>query len=62
MQVKKELFAASEPDQHLVLDLSIFHAPHCQLKRSLWREVPVEREGGPLVERQAPAGHTCRAN
>ena len=56
---KGKLYAASELGQHLVMDLSIFHTPYCDLMHNLWKEVPVEWEGGLPVERTAPEGHAC---
>ena len=56
-----KLYAASELGQHLVLDLTIFHTPYCDLLRSLWREVPVIWQGGLPVQRRAPRDHQCVA-
>jgi len=56
-----KLYAASELGQHLVLDLTIFHTPYCDLLRSLWREVPVIWQGGLPVQRRAPHDHQCVA-
>jgi WD40 repeat protein/serine/threonine protein kinase len=60
MRSGQRLFAATELGDHLVLDLSTFHAPYCKVLRQVWRDVVTVWEGGLPVVRPLPEGHRCR--
>ena len=55
----KRLYAASELGGRLVWDLSVLHAPYCDLLHQVWRRVPVVWGEGRAIYREPPAGHRC---
>ena len=54
-----ELYAASDLGDSLHEDLSTYTRDYCDLMREVWREVPIEWEGGHAVLHPAPADHPC---
>ncbi|MBW2459375.1 MAG: hypothetical protein JRI68_33085, partial [Deltaproteobacteria bacterium] len=55
-----ELYVATDLGQHLVWDLDVFNADHCELLRHIWRRVPVVWEAGRPVKQAPPSNLPCR--
>ena len=54
-----ELHAVSQVGDRLVLDLSAFDRPYCEVMREVWEAVPGTWEGEQVVERSPDGGHAC---
>ena len=58
--VGDKLYAASDLEDHMVIDVSVYGRDYCEFMRELWREQPSVWEDGKPVRRGAPVDHRCR--
>jgi hypothetical protein len=54
-----KLYAATDLEDHVALDVAIYGRDYCDLMAEVWRDQPGVWEGGKPVRRDVPAAHRC---